>query len=83
MITIEQVERWLVMQGISHVLASANHGWAHTACKIFTPSGDVKKKPGPRKCRKCIALLATATLRTERKPPAQADAMRAELAKGE
>ena len=62
-VKIEDVPKWLILEGIGHAIASSRYGWRHTLCRIWTPNGATVDIPPKRICRKCRAALKTLTLR--------------------
>lgn len=54
-------------RNVDHAIAAAMHGWFTTACGTMT-TGWKESAQTKRKCRKCVALLETATLRADKEP---------------
>lgn len=57
MITIDEVQTWLMLSGIGHVLCGTRERWHSTACGTWTPNGESVSERPKRKCRACIAAL--------------------------
>lgn len=61
MATIEQVESWITLSGVQHVVRCTDGMWTHTLCDTLTTGAPDEMTPKKRRvCRKCRDRLPRA-----------------------
>ena len=66
-VTIEQVPRWFVSQGIGHAVGQLKGGFIYVGCRSMFSGNEkntTKRRP-KRVCRKCRESLKNATIVTK------------------
>ena len=55
-VTVEQVEKWLILKGIGHAVGLIRDGWSYTACEMMVSleAGDETPKRICRRCREAL-----------------------------
>ena len=60
--TLNEVERWITLSGITHIVAVEQLGWTSTLCNdLVCGKSDEKKPEKMRLCSKCRKSIKTAT----------------------
>lgn len=61
MASLSEVERWITLSGITHIVAIEQFGWTTTLCNNLVSGDSDKKKPKKmRLCSKCRNAIQTA-----------------------